>query len=122
MTSLFLLCYRRDSNALGVVIIAARELLEARMLVTIDGLDRGADFFAGYKLNAHHAAMVTADLIGRMLLPNEIDRLLAWIESEAARKKMPITQLGHMLLMDELPQGEPAPVAELMESNETDRA
>jgi len=105
MKSLFFLCYRWDNNSLGAVIIAARELLEARMLVTIDGLDRGADFFAGYKLNAQHAAMVTADLIGRMLSPHEIDQLVAWIEGEAVRKKMPITQIGHRVLMDELSDG-----------------
>jgi len=105
MTSLFFLCYRRDSNALGVVIIAAHELLEARMLVTINGLDRGADFFAGYKLNVDHASMVTADLIGRMLLPDEIDRFLAWIESEAARKKMPDNAAWPHVLMDDLLQG-----------------
>ena len=86
MKSVFWLCYHRNQRLVGVVIIEARELLEARMLAAIDGVDKLADFFEGYELSAQHAAMVPADLIGRMLSPDEASRLMAWIESEALRK------------------------------------
>jgi hypothetical protein len=86
MKSLFCLCYRRNNGLLGVVIIEARTLLEARMLATIDGLDQLADFSEGYELNAHRA-MVPANVIGRMLSPGEA----AWIESEIARKGIQTT-------------------------------
>jgi hypothetical protein len=98
MKPLFWLCYHRDNRLLGVAIIEARELLEARMLAAIGGFDKLADFSEGYELSAQHAAMVSANLIGRMLSPAEAGRLMAWIESEAARKNMQTTQLDRMLL------------------------
>ena len=72
------------------MIIEAGALLEARMLAAIDGLDQLADFSEGYELSAQHAAMVSANLIGRMLSPDEASRLMAWIESEATRKEIQI--------------------------------
>src|SRR5580700_7480339 len=58
MKPLFWLCYRRDMRLLGVVIIEAGELFEARMLAAIAGLDKLADFYQGYELSAQHRAMV----------------------------------------------------------------
>jgi len=46
VNSLFCLCYRRDNTFLGVVMVEARTLLEARMLAAIDGLDQLADFLS----------------------------------------------------------------------------
>ena len=114
MKSLFWLCYHRDDRLLGVVILEARELLEARMLAAIDGLDQLADFSEGYELSAQHAAMVSANLVGRMLSPDEAGRLTAWIESEAARKSMQTAQLDRVLLAtDELSRGHGRPQARL---------
>ena len=44
MKSLFWLSYQRAHGQLGVVIIEAGELLEARMLAAVAGLDKGAWF------------------------------------------------------------------------------
>lgn len=93
MKSLFWLSYHRDHRQAGVVIIEARELLEARMLATVAGLDKGVEFSDGYALTGPCAAMVAARSIARMLTPDEADRLTVWIESEAARKG--IRQSGH---------------------------
>jgi hypothetical protein len=98
MKSLFWLCYHRDHKLLGVAIIEAGELLQARMLAAIDGIDQLADFSSGYRLSDQHAAMVSAKWIGRMLTPDESGRLLAWIESEATRKRMRTPELDQMLL------------------------
>ena len=93
MKSLFWLSYRRDLRLFGVVIIEAGELLEARMLAAVAGLDRGADFSEGYALSVPCAAMVSAGSIARTLSPDEANRLMAWIESEVARKGLPARQL-----------------------------
>jgi hypothetical protein len=98
MKPLFWLCYRRDTRLLGVVIIEAGELLEARMLAAIAGLDELADFSEGHELSAQHRAMVSANMIGRMLSADEAIRLAAWLESEAIRKNMQTTQLDRILL------------------------
>jgi hypothetical protein len=83
MKSLFWLNYHRDRSLFGVVIIEARELLEARMLAAVAGLHTGADFSEGYALGVQCAA---ASSMARMLSPDEANRLMTWIDSEAARK------------------------------------
>src|SRR5438128_130190 len=98
MKSLFWLCYRRDNRLLGAVILEAGTLLEARMLAALDGIDQLAEFSEGYELSAHHAAMVTANLVGRMLSPDEASRLMAWIESESTRKEVPMDHLRRRAL------------------------
>jgi hypothetical protein len=90
MRSLFWLNYHRDRKPFGVVIIEARELLEARMLAVASGLDAGADFSEGYALGVQCAAMVSASSMARMLSPDEANGLMTWIESEAARKGLEV--------------------------------
>jgi hypothetical protein len=98
MKPLFWLCYRRDTRLVGVVIVEAGELYAARMLAAISGLDKLADFSEGWELSAQHRAMISANLIGRMLSPDEAARLAAWIESEAIRKNSQTAQLDRILL------------------------
>jgi hypothetical protein len=104
MKPLFWLCYRRDTRLVGVVIVEAGELIEARMLAAISGLDKLADFSEGWELTAQHRAMVSANLVGRMLSPDEAARLAAWIESEAIRKNSQTAQLDRILLATDRPQ------------------
>jgi len=59
----------------GIVVLEARELLEARMLAAIDGLDECAEFAGGYELNAEQAGMISSQSLGRMLPPAEVSRL-----------------------------------------------
>jgi hypothetical protein len=66
----------------------ARELLEARMLAAIYGYDQLAEFTEGYEISVEQASMVTPNFIGRMLSPDDVSRLVTWIESETARKRM----------------------------------
>ena len=86
MKCLFWLSYHRDQKLFGVVIIEAGGLLEARMLAAVQGLDKGGDFAEGHALNGPCAAMVPPRSVARMLSPDEADGLMAWIESETARK------------------------------------
>jgi len=101
MKPLFWLSFRHNGQFLGAVIIEARELLEARMLAAIDGLDQCAEFAQGYELSPRQAAMVSDHSRGRMLAPAEVSRLIAWIESEAARTNMPSHQ-QHLQSIDRL--------------------
>jgi len=71
------------------------------MLALIDCLDQGAEFAEGYELNAAETAMISAHSIGRMLAPAEVSRLLAWLESEAARKN-PQPNQQHLTSIDRL--------------------
>jgi hypothetical protein len=101
MKSLFWLSYQRDHQLACVVIIKARELLEARMLAAIDGLDGGAQFVEGYELHAAEAAMISLQSIGRMLTPAEVSQLIAWIESEASRTNRQVNH-RHLRSIDRL--------------------
>jgi len=94
MKSLFWLSYDRDQRQAGVLIIEARELLEARMLAAVAGLDKGAEFSEGYALSEACAEIISARSVARMLPPDEADRLITWIESEAARKGIPPRQFA----------------------------
>ena len=76
MKSLFWLTYHRQQRLFGVVIIEAGELLEARMLAAVAGLDNGADFADGHALSVQSAAMVAPKSIGRLLPPDEANRLM----------------------------------------------
>ncbi len=89
MKSLFWLSYRRDNGSLGVVIVKAGTLLEARMLAAIDGVDGSADFSEGHELQARDAPPGS---IGRMLPADEAYRLISWTEAEALRKRTPNRQ------------------------------
>jgi hypothetical protein len=107
MKHLFWLCYRRANKLEGVVIIEATELLQARMLAAIDGLDKLADFSGGYELSIEQAAMISPSLIGRMISPEEAGGVLSWIESEAARKNMAASELEPMLEASDYRASEP---------------
>jgi hypothetical protein len=93
MKSLFWLSYRQNEELVGVVIIEARNVLEARMIALIEGLDKCADFAEGYELSTQEAAMISAHTVGRMLPPAEVGRLIVWLESEAARKRIQADEL-----------------------------
>jgi len=101
MRSLFWLSFRRDRKLVGIVVPEARELLEARMLAAIDGLDECAEFAGGYELNAEQAGMISSQSLGRMLPPAEVSRLIAWIKSEGTRKNIPVNQ-QHLESIDRL--------------------
>jgi hypothetical protein len=94
MKSLFWLNYHHGRGRAGVLIIEARELLEARMLAAVAGLDNGVKFSGGYALSEQCAAMVSVRSVARMLPLDEADRLMTWIESEAARKGIPARQFA----------------------------
>jgi hypothetical protein len=88
MKSVFCLCYRRDDRPIGVVLVEASALSEARMFAAIDGVDQLADFSQGFELDAEQASLIPPDSLGRMIAPDAARGLMAWIESEANRKRL----------------------------------
>jgi hypothetical protein len=61
----------------GVIImnIEASSLIHARTLAVMQGLGRATDFEGGHFINPEHAALISDNLIGRMLSPVEVRRV-----------------------------------------------
>jgi hypothetical protein len=77
--ALFWLCYRK-SGRVSVAIVEAPSLMRARMRAALDGMNAGATFAEGHKLDADHAARVPRNLVGTMLSRDEAAALLDRIE------------------------------------------
>jgi hypothetical protein len=77
--ALFWLCYRK-SGQVSVAIMEAPSLMHARMRAAIDGMNTGATFAEGHKLDDDHAARVPRNLVGTMLSRDEAAALLDRIE------------------------------------------
>jgi hypothetical protein len=59
----------------GVVIIEASSLIHARTLAVLHGLGRVSRFAVGHFIDPDRAAMIPDDFVGRMLSPNEAEKL-----------------------------------------------
>jgi hypothetical protein len=73
---LYWLAYRREGKPIGVVVIGASSLADARMRAAIGEADTGADFSEGYELNRERASLVPTKQVGRMLTMEEAAKLL----------------------------------------------
>jgi hypothetical protein len=74
--SRFWLTYQESRRLLGVVILDSTSLTNARQRAATDGIDHGAQFANGSKLDAPLAALVPATALGRMLNPEETYKLI----------------------------------------------
>ncbi len=82
--SLYWLTYQTaDERVLGVVLIQAGDLIDARLRAKRGKLDQGAKFAAGYELDDEHAALMPEGARGRMLSPREAHGLIDLIERGA---------------------------------------
>ena len=72
--SLFWLCYRADQAFVGSMFIEAPSLAQARLAATVAGVDPGFDC-EGFELDPRESAIVSRDLIGRLLDAEELDAL-----------------------------------------------
>jgi hypothetical protein len=61
------LTYRRSGKVVGVVVIEAPSLIDARMHATLEAVEAGVDFADGHELDAALAALVPAEQLERML-------------------------------------------------------
>jgi hypothetical protein len=89
--SLFWLAYRRreKSRLAGVVLIDSSDLLHARLHADMAGLGVGCVFAEGHALDEAWRRYVPAEIIGRMLTPEEARQLLERIERADPTPKRP---------------------------------
>jgi hypothetical protein len=87
--SLFWLSYRRHGKLAGVVLIEAPDLMQSRLQAAVDERDQAADFAAGHELNDEVAARIPAEIIGRLLAPTEVRKLLRHLERADPISKRP---------------------------------
>jgi hypothetical protein len=69
------LCFERDGRLLGVAIVEAYSLTDARMGASFQELAHECTFSEGHQLDAQCCGRLTPDDIGRMLSPREADAL-----------------------------------------------
>jgi hypothetical protein len=67
--------FRRGSEITGVAIIEAPTIFHARMWLAAHGIGTPADYSEAKEVDAERAALVPRDLVGRLLLPDEAQKL-----------------------------------------------
>jgi hypothetical protein len=78
----FWLTYGKAGRLIGVVIMEAPTLIEARMNAAVEGvIDAGAPFVEGHKLSAKLMASVLPTQIGRKMSGEEAARLIRRLEA-----------------------------------------
>jgi hypothetical protein len=82
----FWLTYRDGVRLIGVVIIEAPSLIQARLKAAAGGVEGGAPFAKGHLLGAEMVPLVPPTQIGRMLSGNEAAKLLARFEGLKNRR------------------------------------
>jgi hypothetical protein len=76
------LTYRRSGKVVGVVVIEAPSLIDARMHAALEAVEAGVDFADGHELDAALAALVPAEQLERMLSIEEANQLLKRLEEK----------------------------------------
>lgn len=67
--------FRRSGELTAVAIVQAPTIYHARMRLAAGGIGNPADFGEGKELDAERAALVPRDLIDKLLLPEEAQKL-----------------------------------------------
>jgi hypothetical protein len=81
-TVMWWLTYRRSGTAVGVVVVEAPSLIEARLRVALEAVEADVDFAEGHELDAALAALVPAEQLDRMLSIEEANQLLKRVEEK----------------------------------------
>jgi hypothetical protein len=76
------LTYRRSGEAVGVVVIEAPSLIDARLRAALEAVEAGVDFTEGQELDAARSALVPAEHLERMLSIEEANQLLKRLEQK----------------------------------------
>jgi hypothetical protein len=67
--------FRRRGDLTGVAIIEAPTIYHVRMRLAVRGIGNPADFSEGKEVDAERAALVPREFMGRLLLPDEAQKL-----------------------------------------------
>ena len=85
----FWLTYRDSSCLIGVAIVKAPSLIQARVNASVCGVDAGASFAGGHEVGAELIAAVPSSQTGRMLSGDEAAMLLGRLESRRPSRARP---------------------------------
>jgi hypothetical protein len=67
--------FRRGGELVGAAIIEAPSPYHARTRVALQGIGRPADYSEAKPVEAEHALLIPRECIGRLLSPDETERL-----------------------------------------------
>jgi hypothetical protein len=67
--------FRRGGELTGMAIIEAPTLFHARMRLAAHGIGNPVDFSEAKEVDAERAALIPRNLVGRLLLPDEAQKL-----------------------------------------------
>jgi hypothetical protein len=90
----FWLTYKQFGRPLGVLILDAASLMEARMRANLDRIDQGAAFARGYRVDKEVAGLVPPTALGRLLDPIEYGELLRRLAAGTRKARRPLLKLG----------------------------
>jgi hypothetical protein len=74
-TVMWWLTYGRSGKAVGVVVVEAPSLIDARLRAALEAVEAGVYFAEGHVLDAALAALVPAEQLERMLSIEEANQL-----------------------------------------------
>jgi hypothetical protein len=84
----FWLTYGKAGQLIGVVIMEAPTLIEARMNTAVEGIiDAGAPFVEGHILSAKLMASILPSQIGRKMSGAEAAQLIRWLDGRRKPEK-----------------------------------
>jgi hypothetical protein len=76
------LTYLRSGKMVGVVLIEAPSLVDARMRAALEAVEASVDFAEGHEIDAARSALVPAEQLERLLSIDEANRLLKWLDEK----------------------------------------
>jgi hypothetical protein len=76
------LTYLRSGKAVGVVVIEAPSLIDARMRAALEAVEAGVNFAEGHELDAAQSALVPAEQLERLLSIEEANQLLKRLDEK----------------------------------------
>jgi hypothetical protein len=83
----FWLTYGDAGRLVGVIIMEAPTLIQARMNAAVRGIDAGAPFAEGHELSANLMALVSPTQFGRMMSGAETAQLIRRLEGRRRPRK-----------------------------------
>jgi hypothetical protein len=76
------LTYLRSGKTVGVVVIEAPSLIDARMRAALEAVEAGVDFAEGHEIDATRSALVPAEQLERLLSIEEANQLLKRLDEK----------------------------------------
>jgi hypothetical protein len=82
--------FRRSGELTAVAIVEAPTIYHARMRLAVRGIGSPSDFSEAKELDAERAALVPRDLVGKLLLPDDAEKLRLIAPSHVEPTSIPV--------------------------------